>query len=172
MAIKLDIAVDMDGVLSDFDSYVRHLSGEYPDQLEYKDMWNIITKAAHGDGFFNKLDPMPGALELWDYLKENHNPFILSSTGTGFPELGATQKREWIDHHLGEDTIAYFVTKSSLKANYIDSNHAFGVSILIDDRSKSIDPWQNAGGVGILHNSPTETLIKLKKIVAYLEDPH
>jgi hypothetical protein len=46
-----------------------------------------------------------------------------------------------------------------MKAAYAKPNH-----ILIDDREKSIQPWREAGGIGILHTSAADTISQLQKL--------
>ena len=41
---------------------------------------------------------------------------------------------------------------------------AYEGSVLIDDRKKNIDAWENAGGIGILHTSAKETINALKEL--------
>jgi len=36
---------------------------------------------------------------------------------------------------------------------------------LIDDLPRNIDPWIEAGGIGILHKNTEDTIKKLKKII-------
>ena len=45
------------------------------------------------------------------------------------------------------------------KAQYASPN-----AILIDDRSKAIDPWVDMGGIGILHTNTNNTIEQLKQI--------
>ena len=45
------------------------------------------------------------------------------------------------------------------KKDYANEN-----SILIDDRSKNIDQWRAAGGIGILHINAASTIEKLKEL--------
>ena len=37
-------------------------------------------------------------------------------------------------------------------------------SVLIDDRPKNIEAWENAGGIGIIHESAEKTIAKLKEL--------
>ena len=37
-------------------------------------------------------------------------------------------------------------------------------NILIDDYIKNIKEWENAGGIGVHHTSPTDTISQLKRI--------
>ena len=57
------------------------------------------------------------------------------------------------------DVVVNLVRKSNDKAAYAAPNH-----ILIDDRSKSIQPWVAAGGIGILHTNAANTIRQLKEV--------
>jgi hypothetical protein len=39
------------------------------------------------------------------------------------------------------------------------------MSILVDDRNKSIDPWVEAGGIGVLHKSVPDTIGQLRELI-------
>lgn len=104
------------------------------------------------------MDPMEDAFELWDHIKE-YFPTILSATG--HVPNAKEEKRDWVGRHLGDTTagMALFVRSASDKAQYAAPNH-----ILIDDRPKAIEPWIEAGGIGILHTSAADTIEQLKKL--------
>ncbi len=104
------------------------------------------------------MDKMPDAQDLWEYV-ERFDPFILSATG--HVKNAYNEKMEWIKTHLGvhyADT-AKLVTKAADKAIFASPN-----CILIDDRCKAIDPWIEAGGIGILHVSAEDTIEQLKNL--------
>ncbi|GAG55785.1 unnamed protein product, partial [marine sediment metagenome] len=68
------------------------------------------------------------------------------------------QKHAWVKEKLGN--IPTLVTrKSAEKAQYAEPN-----AILIDDRTKSIQPWTAAGGIGILHTSAQDSINQLKQL--------
>lgn len=154
------IFVDLDGVLVDFDKemerigFPRHVVEH--DKKAKSNFWKTIgAMAKRGQPFWGAMDPMPDAMELWNYVKE-YNPEILSATGhVGNP---IEEKNEWVKKHLG-DIPTHLVRKSSDKAQYAAPNH-----ILIDDREKSIGPWRAAGGIGILHKNATDTIRQLKEL--------
>ena len=97
------IYFDMDGVLADFDRGVRELCGmEPPEQgvrskAEDDRMWEEIRKVGH---FYDKLELMPGAKEMFDavYGKYGDRCEIL----TGIPKekrkilTAAEDKRAWM----------------------------------------------------------------------------
>ncbi len=118
----------------------------------------VSVLAKEGQPIFGAMDPMPDAFVLWNHIKEYH-PIILSATG--HLKNAADEKRDWVRRYLGEqfaDT-AKFVLSASDKAQYATSN-----SILIDDRRRAIDPWIDAGGIGIHHTSAVNSIDQLRNI--------
>ena len=66
------IYIDMDGVLVDFESALAKVSPEILEKFtgEYDNI----------PGIFALMDPMPGAIEAVDLLKEKYDLYILSSS--------------------------------------------------------------------------------------------
>lgn len=121
--------------------------------------WSRVSKLGkEGKPFFSAMDPMPDAFVLWKYI-EKYDPIILSATG--HHRNAANEKRDWVRRHLGERYAhtALFVTSAAEKARYASSD-----SLLIDDRKKAIEPWIEAGGIGILHVSAEDTIAQLKEL--------
>ena len=162
--IKYKIYVDLDGVLADFVKGVQGLIDGYDDEVysssaKYrKEMWAAVNKyRKEGGQLWAELDTMPDAYELWDYVK-HYNPEILTATGN--PEYGSgEQKLEWFPTNFDTNTKINLVRKSADKAQFAAANH-----ILIDDMTKSINPWKAAGGIGILHTSAKDTIKQLKEL--------
>ena len=67
-------------------------------------------------------------------------------------------KREWVKENLTPNTDVILVNKKD-KQLYAGEN-----KILIDDRTDNISDWKNAGGIGILHKTATQTINELKKL--------
>lgn len=154
------IFVDLDGVLANLDAHVKSITGK--SFLELRALGTGFTEfcaaeRANGNTIFDLLDKMPDADQLWNYVAK-YNPNIL--TATGFPvEKATAEKIRWVHDNLhGFDRI--FTTTSGVdKYKYAAPNH-----ILIDDFPKSINPWQEAGGIGILHTSADDTIAQLQKL--------
>jgi len=151
------LMVDMDGVLADF---IRGVNEKIPGgyvEGNNKQMWKDVKEYSQNGGrLWAELEPMPDAMELWNYVKQ-FNPEILTSAGN--PAFGADeQKHEWIKRVIGNPKVN-IVRKSAEKAGMAAPN-----VILIDDLRKSIDPWVAAGGIGILHTSAANTIKELKKL--------
>jgi len=172
------IAIDMDGVLSDFARKVAEITRAIPKEklhtirridesiLDKRKMWSAINFYNSHTPFFRSLDKMCDADELMEFVFQNfkhEDIMILSASGTS-PKDAPEQKKEWIKHHYSEkygDILVEVVTKSPDKAKF-----AHDKIILIDDRAKSIDPWEAAGGIGVLHTDTESTIKKVLEIIA------
>ncbi len=167
MEIKTDykIFLDMDGVFADFSGGIEkifpepHSEEKYETDPKYKkEMWKKIGEyQKEGGELWYGLDMMSDGQELWDYVKK-HNPTFLSATGRSRHKETADEKRRWLDDKFG-NVPAIFVKAAAEKHKEADKHH-----ILIDDKMKAIDPWVNAGGIGILHTSAEETIRRLKDL--------
>lgn len=88
---KKRIFIDMDGVLCNYDKK----AAETPQYK--KDRYN----ECHGiPGFYRDLEPMPGAIEAWNWLSENFDVYIASSPSWSNPSSWI-DKRLWVANHLG-----------------------------------------------------------------------
>ena len=165
--IELDkIYLDMDGVLADFERGVRELCNFEAEKTQDEDpvrdelMWAEIKKIDH---FYSKLEPLPGAKELFDliYGKYGEKCEIL----TGIPKArrgikhSAEDKTEWVRRILSETVKVNTVFKAE-KKNFVAGKG----SVLIDDLEKTIIEWRESGGTGILHTDPESTLAQLKEL--------
>lgn len=156
------IYVDLDGVLVAFDKFAREefgiILGEEMDKQTKKEFWKKANQLIKdGKQFFGAMEPMDDAFELWDYVKK-YDPIILSATGN--MKTAADEKRDWVKRYLGDHFAksAIFVRTAEDKSKHVTDN-----AILIDDRSKAIDPWNEVGGIGILHTSAKHTIKILKE---------
>ena len=104
--------VDMDGVLADFDRGLRELCGIEPLSVnearspEYEDaMWAAIRAVPH---FYLSLEPMPGALEMFEQLSRREGARCEILTGIPKPRRGIVTAGEILNvlhaveclHHL------------------------------------------------------------------------
>ena len=161
------IYFDMDGVLADFDRGIYEICGMVPmpqtanNDAEREDaMWRRVKEAGH---FYDMLEVMPGAKEMFDIIYEKHGDKCEILTGIPNP------RREILS--AGEDKINWMrrLLSKDIKMNIVYRREKVGFckgkgSILIDDFDKNINEWNAAGGTGILHTGPAETLECLKKM--------
>lgn len=161
---EFDIYLDSDGVIADFSAYVLKNYGKLPEALlekgEKARFWSWVQR--HNDDvepFFRSLPVMQDAHLLVDFCKSQFRSTKILTARGNTPSNGEEQKVDWYAEHFpGLECIV--VRKSPDKAAYAHSR-----AILIDDRAKSIDPWVEAGGIGILHTSVEDTICQLNELV-------
>lgn len=158
----LTVALDSDGVLAHFEQKVCEINGV--DCMSKVSRGRVWSSIGHFDKtvmpFFESLDKMDDADRLVEFVRANFiNHFILTACGYT-PKDGAEQKKRWYAKHYGPEMVVKVVTGSRDKATF-----ASPTTILVDDREKSIGPWVEAGGIGILHRSADETIARLKEII-------
>lgn len=161
-----EINVDLDGVLVDFIGTAVAIAGIRPDddhtnKALRRDFWKKIEMHVRKGGkFFEVMQPLPDAFQLWDYLLTLEPKKVICSA-TGHIVGAAEEKRTWVRGRLGHEHAnhARFVRDAVNKSQY-----AGPTIVLIDDRRKAIDPWIAAGGIGVLHKNATDTILQLKEL--------
>ncbi len=159
------IYFDMDGVLADFNRGVRELCGmEAPDQEKpdpEKDnlMWERIRKTDH---FYDRLELMPGAKEMFDTVYGTYGERCEILTGIPKENKGILtaeqDKRAWMKRVLSEDVVVNVCYRKEKIRKCTGPD-----AVLIDDLEKNIREWKEKGGTGILHRSAEETLAELRR---------
>ena len=160
------IYFDMDGVLADFDRGVEELcsmdyvpQGQRPDGFDDA-MWASIREVGH---FYDKLEPMPGAKEMFDAVYGRYGSRCEILTGIPKPGRGIAtagdDKINWVRRLLSEDIVVNIVFREQ-KPKYCTGRDC----ILIDDLDENISAWESYGGTGVLHTSSEETLSALKEL--------
>lgn len=166
MEIK-KIYFDMDGVLADFDRGVRNLCNMEPlPQSEnlpvgYDDeLWSKVREAGH---FYDRLELIPGAKELFDYAYNKYGDKCEILSGVPKPRRGITtagdDKINWVRRLLSNDVVVNIVWRED-KPDYCSGKDC----ILIDDYELNIREWENCGGTGLLFNDAASVMEKLKNI--------
>ena len=161
------IYLDMDGVLADFDRGVQELchirpldQDGKPDQEKDDLMWDAIRETDH---FYDRLELMPGAKEMFGRIYEKHGDQCEILTGIPREERGIVtaeqDKRNWTKRMLS-DTVKVNAVCRKHKQNYCTGPE----SVLIDDRQKTIGEWRERGGTGILFANAEETIKKLEEL--------
>jgi len=156
----INLYVDMDGVVADFDDFIT----DYYPELPHKERF---SKAVLEEQVFEILADQEGGtllMETLDHLsyqlKDKITINFLTSVGTKDPELAtivSEQKQKWLNSR-GYTYKPLFVTEKKFKANY-----AHEKALLIDDRPGCVEPFREAGGRAILHSHPDDTIFALKE---------
>jgi hypothetical protein len=151
----------MDGVIADFDKKYKELYNIAPKDADTYKTFDKFFTTFIAERQFAKLDLMPDALLLINYLKSLSVPTeILSSTSSEKRDAEIReQKIEWLHKHNLTFPIN-LVPGKRLKRNFSNPN-----SILIDDTAQNIDQWRAEGGVGILHTDAMTTIGILKMYI-------
>jgi predicted kinase len=143
--------VDLDGVLADFDGFVKKEFGiENNRENERPDFWEILR--GYRGRLYYDMAPLDGARAFWEALKP-YDPIIL----TGIPwsiEGAVKDKRDWVSQYI--DPGARVVPcRSRSKSKY-------GVKgdILIDDWKKYEDKWVDMGGVFVHYKGDRKATLR------------
>lgn len=149
----MQIFVDMDGVLADFDSHHEAVFGVRPCKQADNVDWQAVRAVKN---YYLDMPPMPDMRELWDFVAP-HKPIVL----TGVPinpitvEEAPANKRAWAAKHLGPD-VEVRTCPSKDK-----SLHCQPGDILLDDWPKYRDLWVAKGGIWITHTSAKDSIVQL-----------
>lgn len=164
------IYFDMDGVVADFDRGVIEICGLMPLSQNAKHrslhkeemMWERIKEVGH---FYDKLELMPGAKEMFDAVYQKYGGKCQILTGIPKPRRGidtaAEDKKAWVKRLLSEEVIVNTVMRED-KAKFCTGKGC----ILIDDLDRNVKAWNEMGGTGILHVDPEDTLRQLRELEA------
>lgn len=145
----MQIFVDMDGVLADFDYGYEIAFGIRADKLADNVDWNAVRDRP---GFYANLPPMPDMQVLWAHV-ERHSPIILTGVPWSVKEA-PDNKRAWVRKHLGEVPVVCCSSKDK-------SLHGVPGDILIDDWEKHRSLWVDMGGRWITHTSARNSIRQL-----------
>ncbi len=131
---KIILYIDMDGVMADFDKFMRKLAphiklGDGPDyEMRSKMIDEVVINEC--PDMFEKLEPLPWAIEAVNMLRETEafDIYFLSTPMSAVP-TSYMGKRIWIKKHFGE-----WANKRLILTHRKDL--CIG-DILIDDRIKN-----------------------------------
>ena len=150
-----EIYCDMDMVLVNFVGRAEELIGDKFTNVDKEKRWDAIK--AKKD-FWHTLDWMPGAQRMWKLINK-YNANILSAYSNRDPN-SRPGKKFWLKKNAQPKGDVLLVQRAD-KKKYATSNGK--PNILIDDYIKNIKEWEAAGGIGIHHTSPSNTISQLKK---------
>ena len=146
----ITLYLDMDGVLCNFDKAYRRYDPEKVDRTRFRDA--VMTYK-----IFEDLEFMPDAQELLNYVCKLNTVTIeiLTSMGTFDIVQGneaKSQKLKWLDT-WNIPYKANFVRSKEEKSNFANEN-----TILVDDSTGCVRPFNAKGGHGILHTSASDSI--------------
>ncbi len=160
------IYLDMDGVLADFDRGMMELCGmdmskqDTTDPDERTWMWELVRRTDH---FYARLPLMPHAQELFARTYGRYGDRCEILTALPKPErqvlTAHDDKIAWVRQYLSSQIVVHTVQRESKK----DFARGPGY-ILIDDFSKNITAWQEAGGTGIHYTDYQKAVNELAAI--------
>lgn len=153
--------IDLDGVLADFDGKVLEITGKYPSELTTKELWKQLQVV---DNFYYSLDIIEGSKEFLDYILYTSQVRVEILTALPSPSkklrTSSNDKIMWVYDKLDPYIITNCVSNWRMKTYFCRNDD----DILIDDQEKNIVNWQEAGGIGILHDNFEDTIQKLKEL--------
>jgi hypothetical protein len=154
----MQIFVDMDGVLADFDRHHEETFGFRSDKLLDNVDWG---KVAAVPNFYAGIPMMADAQLLWNFLlvaRQGRPPIVLTGIPASVAEA-ADNKRQWVARNFGSN-VEVRCCRSKEKCL-----HAQPGDILIDDWEKYRDLWIAKGGRWITHTSAADTVEQLQKVL-------
>ena len=150
-----EIYCDMDMVLVDFVGRAEELIGDKFTNVDKEERWEAIKSKKD---FWHTLDWMPGAQRMWKLINK-YDANILSAYSNR-DKNSRPGKKVWLKKNAKPTGDVLLVQRAD-KKKYATSNGK--PNILIDDYIKNIKEWEAAGGIGIHHTSPSNTISQLKK---------
>lgn len=158
------IYCDMDGVLCNFDSRFEHYFGVGPDEYRLekgKKAFNSAVDEA-GVNFWAKMEPMPGAQELWSVIGKRGAKLL---TSPGKYKLAPKGKKIWAATHLSPVPKDIIFRQAGEKHTVLQGKSPQEIkrSILIDDYYRNILGWKETKAIGLYYRSANQILDILAK---------
>ena len=118
--------------------------------------------------FFGSLLPLAdGVGELWSFLNSTgHTVKLLTAGVPGRQDAPTAEegKRAWAMENLSPSPQEVILRPAKLKADFATRGNV--PNILIDDKASTIQSWNSAGGIGILHvpGNSSGTVARLREL--------
>lgn len=152
----MQLYLDCDGVLADFDRAATELLGTGPRQFEERHGRAAFWKRlARHPNFYGTLPLMPDAMILFDAVRHLH-PVILTGLPRG--DWAAPQKVRWAAEHFPGTRIITCLAADKRR-------HARDGDILVDDTLKYEPLWTGAGGIFVHHRDARTTIEELHRLI-------
>lgn len=163
----MKVYFDLDSVLADFNRGVLELCHLQPEDqsvaTEQSDdaMWAAIRTVDH---FYDRLEYMPGAKEMFDFVYERLGDDCQILSGIPKAKRGIMTAEEdkinWSHRMLHPDLKVNIVYKEQKKEFCTGKD-----CILVDDLAGNIRSWEQCGGTGILHLDAETSMKQLKNFL-------
>jgi hypothetical protein len=151
----MQLYLDMDGVLADFDKRAEAILQMKPSLFEEKygakAFWMILQDSFDFYNSFPMMIDAPSLLDAVDHL----NPIVL--TGVPLGEWAAPQKRAWLKRHVPGYPV--ITCRAKDKSNYCKPG-----DVIVDDRIEHRHLWCDKGGQWVHHTSAYDSIEALKNI--------
>ena len=151
------IFVDMDGVLSDFDTYVCEIQ-KFGTKEKWNDQWDKLPER-----MFYDLPKVNGADKLMEYVTSYAPQILTAIPKKDKVKFSRMDKLRWMKKHYNINPWDVHVVYRSEKQMYAVSDN-LAPNILIDDNETYIEEWNKKGGAGIIHTSADESILALQKL--------
>ena len=170
----MQLYLDMDGVLMDFDrKKIKHMAPwekrayhhlprrEWTAEETLRDA--ELHKVMALPDFWTTMEPMPDAYLLWNFCRPYH-PHVLTATPANahYRERCTKDKLRSI-HHLFDSRFPVQDFHACLR--HEKRAHAMPGHVLVDDMLPNCDEWTEAGGTAILHTDAVSTIRKLQELL-------
>ena len=159
--IPMTIYFDMDGVLADFQGYLRKHHTNLPEDLfsiPDPEFWKLVKEIPD---FWENLLVIKGAKELFDFAYDNFEEVAILSSPSRHDNRSIVGKVTWLNNNIGDDSTKIYernFVRSNKKKFFANKN-----SVLIDDLDSNIDEFKQAGGHTIHFKTASQALKELKK---------
>lgn len=156
----VNVYLDKDGVLADFDAHVERLFGAPPRVLGDEKLWQCVEATPD---FWETMPVKDRAHDLFA-IAAPYKPIIL----TGCPKTGyeraSEHKPRWIERHFGSG-IQVITCLSRDKPIHMKQPK----DILVDDFIVNIKRWQKAGGRTVWYQNADQAIEDLKAKITRAE---
>ena len=151
----MQLFLDCDGVLADFNKRAIDIVGmpprEFEDKVGEKKFWDMIYGTSD---FFLSLDPMTDAYDLVNAVR-HLNPIILTGKPRG--DWAIKQKLGWRDKYFPDLEMIVCPSRDKIK-------FAKPGDVIVDDWAKHKQTWINGGGIWVMHTSAADSIRQLKEL--------
>lgn len=175
-ALSIDLFLDLDGVLADFDAGLADL-GVRPDPAANRSRAEMdaherarkdaIYRRIAGTDFFRRLPPAPGAHALWAACRR-HQPTILTAVprfaDPVHTEEAGAHKYAMVTRTFEALPWHRFITCTS-REKPLHMRPGGRPQVLIDDRAANVRAWRQAGGAAIHHVDAATSIDQLRELL-------